>query len=222
MSNLTSLHDRVERLMRGRRRTVLGVTGPPGSGKSTFARAMTRQLNTTADGHSRSIPVAAYLPMDGFHLADVQLDRLGLLGVKGAPASFDADGYVNLLERVGRTTDRTVYAPDFGRELEQPVAASIAIEPSVRLVVTEGNYLLVEEEPWNRIMPMLVECWYLEVPHEVCRCRLVARHRRFGKSGPDARNWVDRSDMSNAQLVVGTRYRADLIVSDLAMDPPDE
>jgi pantothenate kinase len=183
-------------------RAVLGITGAPGAGKSTLASRLVAAIG----------PAAASVPMDGFHLADAALDRLGLRSRKGAPATFDGWGYLALLRRLASETDRPVYAPDFDRTLEQPIAGSIAVEPPVRLVVTEGNYLLVEAEPWTLIREALTEVWWVEVEESVRLERLLARHVAFGKTPAAARDWVAAVDEPNARLVARGRSAADLVV----------
>ncbi len=193
-------------------RVVVGITGPPGAGKSTVARGLVDRLD--APPPVGLGPDAAHLvPMDGFHLADVQLRRLGLAGRKGAPETFDADGYLALLRRLSEERDRTVYAPGFERDLEQPLAAAIAVEPSVRLIVTEGNYLLLPQDPWPAVRSLLAEVWYVDVDDRTRTERLVARHVKYGKTPQAAREWVLRSDEANARLVAATRGRADLVVT---------
>jgi pantothenate kinase len=186
----------------GRRRALLGITGPPGAGKSTLAAAVAGALGAQA----------VVVPMDGFHLADRSLEALGLLRFKGRVDTFDAWGYLELLTRLRRETARGVYTPGFERELEQPIAASILVPPEIRLVVTEGNYLLLDNEPWPRIAAELDEIWYCELDPSVRRDRLVARHIRFGKTAAAAASWVDTVDEPNARLVVGGRSKADVIV----------
>ncbi len=156
----------------------------------------------------------AHVPMDGFYLADVQLDRLGLRHRKGAPEPFDAAGYHCTLTRILQN-DRaeTVYAAGFERILEQPLAAAIAVPPEARLILTEGSYLLMDEGAWPRVRATMAEVWYVDVPDQVRRDRLVARHVRFGKTPDAAREWVDRSDEANAALVRALRSSADLVVS---------
>ena len=198
-----ALVERARGLLERSGRVVLGITGPPGAGKSTLTDALRHELG----------PDVGHLPMDGFHLADVQLDRLGLRDRKGAPATFDVDGYVAALRRLHDEPDRTLYVPGFDRDLEQPVAAAIAIPPAVRLVVTEGNYLLLPDDGWQHVRHLLAECWYVDLDDDVRRQRLVRRHEEFGKSPDDAKAWVERTDEANARLVAATRDRADLVVS---------
>lgn len=189
-------------------RAILGITGPPGAGKSTLAERLAGAL--LAAGY----PVRL-VPMDGLHLADVALDRLGRRDRKGAADTFDGFGYLALLERIRAGGDHTVYAPSFHRELEQPLAGAIGVEPDDRLVITEGNYLLLGARPWTRVREQLAEVWYCALDDDVRRQRLVARHIEFGKAPDDAAEWVATVDEPNAQLVAATRGRADLIV-DLA------
>jgi pantothenate kinase len=184
---------------------VLGIAGPPGAGKTTLAEWLLVRLR--AEGVD-----AAYVPMDGFHLADAALTGLGRLDWKGAPDTFDAAGYAALLARVRGGEADVVWAPAFERVLEQPLAGSIAVRPEVRLVLTEGSYLLDAEQPWPLVRAQLDEAWYLDADDERRRRRLVARHERFGKSPEQAREWVARVDDSNAALVAAGRDRADLIV----------
>jgi pantothenate kinase len=190
------------------RRAILGIAGSPGAGKTTLAERLVRELNGT--GH----PWVAQVPMDGFHLADVELDRLGLRLRKGAPETFDAAGYAALLRRLRDETesDDIVYAPGFERVLEQPVAGAVPVPPTARLIVTEGNYLLLDTGAWKRVREQLDEVWFCELDEQERLRRLVARHEEFGKGHQEAVDWVLRTDQRNAELVAATRERADLVV----------
>jgi pantothenate kinase len=157
--------------------------------------------------------------MDGFHLADVELDRLGRRDRKGAPDTFDAAGYAALLARLREERDEVVYAPGFERVLEQPLAGAIPVPPTARLVVTEGNYLLLGTGPWTRVRPQLDEVWFCELDERERVRRLVARHEEFGKDHDTVVAWVLGSDQRNADLVAATRDLADLIVPVAALPP---
>ena len=183
-------------------RRLLGIAGAPGAGKSTLAAALVRDFG----------PSAVLLPMDGFHLADVALDRLGLRDRKGAPETFDAWGYAALLARVRSRPPETVYAPGFERDLEQPLAGAVAVPASADLVVTEGTYLLLDRPEWCAVRAELDEVWFVTLDEPVRRARLVARHVAFGKTPQEAQAWVDRVDEANATLVAATRDRADRVV----------
>lgn len=185
-------------------RVVLGIAGCPGAGKSTLAEWVLREASASV--------TAAWLPMDGYHLADRELDRLGLRGAKGAIDTFDGHGYLATLRRVRAETGNTVYAPEFDRTLEQPIAGGMPVPPEARLVVTEGNYLLDDDQPWPQVRSELDEVWFCEVDDEVRRERLVARHIRFGKSPDAARRWVDEVDEVNARRIARGRGAADVIV----------
>lgn len=179
-------------------RLMLGLVGPPGCGKSTLASRLTQ-----------AIAGSVCVPMDGFHLAQTELERLGRAARKGAPDTFDAVGYVHLLARLRQPTPHdTVYAPSFNRQLEEPIAGAIAIAPGVSCLITEGNYLLLPDAPWPRVAPLLDDIWYLDVPDDVRLPRLIARHQAFGRSHAQATAWVQHTDEPNARRIAAARAGA--------------
>lgn len=181
-------------------RRILGITGAPGSGKSTLAADVARRLGADA----------AYVPMDGFHLSGHVLEELGRAGRKGALDTFDDAGYAALLERLRRGGD--VFAPEFRREIDEPIGAGIYVPRAVRLVVTEGNYLLQPDGAWPGARSCMDDVWHLELADGERLRRLIARHERFGKSPSAAREWALGSDEANARLVRSAADTADLIV----------
>ena len=198
---LSELVDRAAALATGPDRAILGIVGPPGAGKSTLAE----QLVDALDGR------AVLVPMDGFHLTDAELRRLGRDERKGAPDTFDAAGYVHLLRRLRERTDDVVYAPVFVRRREVAEAGALPVPRDVPLVVTEGNYLLLDGA-WAPVRGLLTQCWYVDVDPDLRRQRLVARHVLHGRSPGEAEAWVAATDEPNARVIEATRDRADLVV----------
>lgn len=192
-------------------RAILGIAGAPGSGKSTLADQLVAELRGRHGGEW-----VAHVPMDGYHLGDAQLRRLGSLARKGAPDTFDADGYAHMLGRMRANPDEWIYVPGFERELEQPLAAAGVVPPSARLIVTEGNYLLLDAPSWRATREQLDEVWYLTTDPAVRQQRLVARHIRFGKAPDAARDWVRTVDEPNAVLIDEGAGRADLLIDNAA------
>lgn len=199
--------DRLAALLASGRRTILGIAGPPGSGKSTLAQALLEHVRSQGLAHS------VILPMDGYHLANAELARLGRAARKGAEDTFDSAGYVQLLSRLReQQAGDIVYAPQFLREIEEAIAGSIAIAHETQLIITEGNYLLLDRGHWARVRPLLDEVWYVDVDPALRLQRLIARHVQFGRSPAEAEAWVMNSDEINAALIETTRSRADRIV----------
>jgi pantothenate kinase len=197
------LIERARSLAEAGGRRILGITGAPGAGKSTLAAAIVAALGDRA----------RLVGMDGFHLAQRELEALGRADRKGAADTFDAAGYVALLRRLRENADPVVYAPEFRREIEEPIACAVPVPREVPLVVTEGNYLLVAEGAWAGVRPLLDEAWYVDLDEQTRLERLIARHVAFGKEPGHAREWVLRSDQRNAELVATTRGRADVVVA---------
>jgi pantothenate kinase len=182
-------------------RTLLGLAGCPGAGKSTMSAAIVGR-----------VPSSVVVPMDGFHMLNEDLVRLGRRDRKGAPDTFDVEGYVAMLGRVRGQRDNVVTAPRYDRAASVPVPDAITVGPDVALVITEGNYLLLDDPPWNSVRPLLDAVWFIDVDDAVRVPRLIARHIEFGKSPEEAHEWVMRSDEANAALVAASRARADAVV----------
>ena len=189
-------------------RKILGITGPPGAGKSTLAQRLTDLL--VLRGYR-----VALVGMDGFHLSGAELTRLGRTDRKGAPDTFDVYGYVALLRRLRTAADgadEVVYAPVFDRALEEPIGSAIAVSADIGLVITEGNYLLHEDGPWSAIRGLLDACWYVELPEQLRTERLIARHMHYGRSRKDAADRAQGSDLLNGRLVIRTKSWATRVV----------
>jgi len=193
---------RARELLQRSGRALLGLVGPPGAGKSTLAAALQAEFAS----------VAQVVPMDGFHLANVELERLGRRDRKGAPDTFDSAGYVALLRRLlVQSDDEIVYAPEFRREIEEPVANAIPVFARTQLVITEGNYLLLEDGPWAHVKDLLDEIWYVDVDDSLRVGRLTKRHEQFGRSAEEAAAWVAGTDEPNARLIEASRARASFV-----------
>lgn len=197
-----ALLDRARALASRDGRALLGITGAPGAGKSTLAQWLVDELGDDA----------VLVPMDGYHLANEVLVHLGRRDRKGAPDTFDADGYVAMLERLREQEQDVIYAPRFDRDLEESIGSAIEVPLTARLVVTEGNYLLLREGPWSRIRALLDDAWFLLPADEVRHQRLIARHMAFGKSEEAAREWSLGSDERNADVIRASMDAADLVI----------
>lgn len=209
------LAERIRRLGGRDPRVLIGIVGAPGSGKSTLSAEVAAELM------SGSMPLpTALVGMDGYHLAQRVLEAAGLADIKGAPETFDAAGYVALLRRLASAVSpaadpgEVVYAPEFRRAIEEPIAGAVAVRSDVRVVITEGNYLLADQPPWDQIAGLLTETWYLDTPQNLRMDRLVSRHIAFGRTPEVALlRSTTGTDGRNADLVVATRGRADVLLN---------
>ncbi len=199
---MAQLTERARALIASGERRILGITGPPGAGKSTLCSALLEALGDDA----------VLVGMDGFHYSNEELVRLGRRQRKGAPDTFDVDGYVALLRRLRSQSGATIYAPVFNRGVEASIGSAVPVFAETPLVITEGNYLLVTDDGWDEVGGCLDEVWYIEVAAPVRGQRLVLRRQSFGELVSDAEAWVAAVDERNAALVEPTRSQADLIV----------
>ncbi|MCT2591206.1 nucleoside/nucleotide kinase family protein [Streptomyces sp. N2-109] len=181
-------------------RAVLGLAGAPGAGKSTLARTLVAELT---ERHGQGS--VAYLPLDGFHLSDPQLTRLGLLDRKGAPATFDVRGYAALLTRVAGCREHDIYVPDYDRVVDAPIAARHVVRPRAELIVTEGNYLACDLPGWPEARRHIDALWYVDAPDAVREQRLTERQLTQGRDRQTARDWIRRNDMPNGEVVKASR-----------------
>jgi pantothenate kinase len=195
--------ERLSTLAGAGRRLMLGLVGPPGAGKSTLAAVL-----------QAAWPEASQVvPMDGFHLANAELARLGRADRKGAPDTFDAAGFAALLQRLrNQAPGEIVYAPEFRREIEEPVAGALALHHDTGLLIVEGNYLLLDDPPWAPVAALLDEVWFIDVDDALRIQRLIARHQAFGRTAEAARAWVEQTDEPNARRIAACRQRADWCV----------
>jgi pantothenate kinase len=188
--------------VRGGQRFLLGLAGEPGAGKSTVAASLAAALGTAA----------VVVPFDGFHLASTLLsEEEGAR--RGAIDTFDLAGFRTLVQRLRQAAEAVVYAPAYAREIEDPIAAAIAVPSSTPIVIVEGNYLLSDHPDLSAARSLLDQVWYVETDADTRRRRLVERHIRFGKTPEVAVAWAEGRDEVNAGAIRATRERADLIVT---------
>lgn len=188
-------------------RYLLGLTGSPASGKSTFSAQLVEHINeTVAPG------TAIVVPMDGYHYSNETLDEKGLKPLKGIPATFDASGYVELIRMLRNESSKSVFAPLFDRSIEASIENGIEILPQHRIIVSEGNYLLMNESPWNELPELFDEIWYIDSSIDLLIPRLTARHQAGGRNAEEALAKMESTDLPNAKLIESTKSRANRIV----------
>ncbi|MET3948752.1 pantothenate kinase [Arthrobacter sp. UYCu512] len=201
---------RAEVLLQRHGRCLLGIAGAPGAGKSTISEWLLEHLLTNHPGQ------VALVPMDGYHLAQSLLESRGLEHHKGAPDTFDGVGFVALLRQLRSETSREIFAPVFRRDVNDAIAAAIAVPPETRLIITEGNYLLFDEAPWNEVQSLLDETWFVELEQDERLRRLTARHLKFDNNAAIAEWRATGNDERNARLVAAGSQRSTLVIEHTA------
>lgn len=203
---LAVLMDRGRGLLSGNLRVALGMAGGPGTGKSTLAVEFAARLNADTSG------LAAYVPMDGFHVKHAKLEALRTAHEKGMPHTFEGAAFADFLARLKSATG-PVSGPGYSRKVEDVVEDAFTVDAGVKLLVVEGNYLLLDAPPWDRIRPLLDFAVFINVPRETVRARLLRRHAEEGLFTDDRnREHIERVDLANYDLVSRSRSRADLAI----------
>ena len=198
------LVEQIQSLLAGQSpRTLIGIVGKPGAGKSTVVEEIQKKYAANE---------VSIIPMDGFHLSNEELITLGRRDRKGAPDTFDVDGFTSLLRRVKLNYQSEHKFPIFHREIESSMADEGLVPKESRVVVIEGNYLFSKDHNWAAVFPMLDHTWFIEIDDEVRIKRLIARHIRYGKTPIEAENWSRGSDETNARFIGLTAHRAENLI----------
>lgn len=202
MSELAAIASAIFKRGAGADRIMVAIAGPPASGKSTRATALVDLFDKGS---------AAVVPMDGFHYDDRVLDQLSLRARKGAPETFDFAGFATLLRRL-REREPDVAIPLFDRDLEISRAGAAIVPANVKFLLVEGNYLLLDEEPWRQLEPLFDLTIFVDVAREELERRLVERWHHHERDEQSARQWIDSNDLPNIDRVLRARRKADLVI----------
>jgi pantothenate kinase len=184
-------------------RTIIGIIGKPGGGKSTLSKYLLKGMDPT---------LVSVVPMDGFHLSNKVLKELGRSDRKGAQDTFDVKGFTALIQRIKMDSAEPIYYPIFDRSIEESIAAQGVVYPSTRVVIVEGNYLMHDKDGWQEIAPLLDQSWYAFLEEDIRISRLISRHIAFGKDPDSAKAWAKGSDQVNAELIETGVGRCDFLV----------
>lgn len=185
------------------KRYLIGIVGKPGAGKSTLSQYLIDNLS--------GAPITV-VPMDGYHLSNSVLEELGRADRKGAPDTFDIDGFAALLNRIRNEKNIDIYYPIFDRSIEESIAAQGVVRAKTKMVIVEGNYLLHGAGGWEEVADLLDEVWFIEIDDEIRLKRLIDRHITFGKSSAEAEAWSRGSDEVNARIIERTKSRAHAVI----------
>ncbi len=193
----------------GHERFIVAISGPPGAGKSTLAEA----LNGCLDENGQNTAIVA---QDGFHFDNCILEKEGWLDRKGAPHTFDVNGFHHTLQRI-RNDNENVHVPVFDRSIELARAGAQEIKLSDRIIVVEGNYLLLNQQPWSRLKPQFDFTILLKVDMSELKNRSIARWLHYGYTREQASNWAESNDMPNAKFVLENSSAPDLLLENQEM-----
>ena len=185
------------------KRTIIGIIGKPGGGKSTLSKYLLKGMDPT---------LVSVVPMDGFHLSNKVLKELGRSDRKGAQDTFDVKGFTTLIQRIKSDSADPIYYPVFDRSIEESIAAQGVVYPSTRVVIVEGNYLMHYRDGWQEISPLLDQRWYAFLDEDIRISRLISRHIAFGKDPESAKAWAKGSDQVNAELIELGVGRCDFLI----------
>lgn len=198
------LVEEIASLLQGSKpRTMIGIVGKPGAGKSTVVTEIQKQFSTEE---------VAIIPMDGYHLSNEELIKLGRRERKGAPDTFDVEGFISLITRVKNEIDKEHTFPIFHREIEASKADEGIVLRNTKVIVIEGNYLFSEEHNWSEVFPLLDQSWFIKIDDEIRMQRLITRHIKYGKTPQEAEEWSRGSDEENAKFIAKTASRAERII----------
>lgn len=197
-----ALAEEIRRRADGRGRFITALAGPPGAGKSTLAAAVVAALG----------PGARVVPMDGFHYDDTVLIARGQRARKGAPETFDVAGFLNLMRRLRDDTETEVAIPVFDRTMELSRAGADIVTPDDQFLVVEGNYLLLDENPWTALGDYFDMTVFLDVPEAELERRLIQRWLDHGKTEAEAVAWIASNDLPNALRVTRGSRTADAVI----------
>ena len=184
-------------------RTIIGIVGKPGGGKSTLSKYLLKGMDPA---------IVSVVPMDGFHLSNKVLKELGRSERKGAQDTFDVNGFTALIKRIKLDSSDPIYYPVFDRSIEESIAAQGVVYPSTRVVIVEGNYLMHDRDGWQEISPLLDQSWYAFLDEDIRISRLISRHIAFGKDPESAKAWAKGSDQINAELIETGVGRCDFLI----------
>ena len=190
------------------KRFLLAITGVPGAGKSTLANLLMKSINEVLTEE-----IAILIPMDGYHYHNDILVEKGLLPLKGIPQTFDSQRFVMLIKEIASDKIETLYCPSYDRSLHNPVERSIVIENKHKIIIVEGNYLLLDTCPWNELAELFDESWFIDTPRTTTRERLISRHVLTGRSVEEALHKISSTDAPNAELILQSRHRANKVIT---------